>query len=183
MSLTIAPRPVEGIMRSGQAVMYFVFGLVVQTFFFDRKRGLKTKVNRTMFIVTLFMYLLSAAYWAYCVADVVDRMQGYISLAVNPFNVVSGSDAVLKWSPLFNAITLINYVLSDGIVVWRAWVICLRNHRKYIFQAYNQSAGMSFAINPAIFEVGTQSIDSSIQNNPLSEKGRLENRLSDDSFV
>ncbi|KAJ6527639.1 hypothetical protein B0H19DRAFT_860878, partial [Mycena capillaripes] len=25
------------------------------------------------------------------------------------------------------------YVLSDGVVVWRAWVICLRNQRKYLW--------------------------------------------------
>ncbi|KAJ7881411.1 hypothetical protein B0H13DRAFT_2049494 [Mycena leptocephala] len=65
------------------------------------QRGLKTKVNRTMFGITTFMYLLSAGYWVYSVLD-----------------FSSGPDP---------------YVLSDGIVVWRAWVITLRSHRKYMY--------------------------------------------------
>lgn len=76
--------------------------------YLERKRGLKTRVNRIMFILTLFMYTISAAYWAFSVADVVDRMQSYIRLAVNPLDIPNPGDAVLKWSPLFNAISLIN---------------------------------------------------------------------------
>jgi len=86
-----------------------------------------------MFAITLFMYLLSAAYWAYNIADGVDRMNGFISVAVNPFQRTFDHTRVTEWSPLFNAVTLINYVLSDGVVVWRAWVVCLRNHRKYLW--------------------------------------------------
>jgi len=132
--------------HSGQGVMYFIFGLVVQTFFFGAytiliwmstrmllERKLNTRVNQVMFGITTFMYVLSAAYWAYSVADGVDRMYEYIALAVNPFRATFDHTEVTKWSPLFNAVTLINYVLSDGVVVWRAWVICLRNHRKYLW--------------------------------------------------
>ncbi|KAJ7141386.1 hypothetical protein C8R44DRAFT_974912 [Mycena epipterygia] len=131
---------------AGNGVMYFIFGLVVQTFFFGvytvliwlstrmlLKRKLKTTVNRVMFGITTFMYLLSAAYWAYSVADGVDRMYEFIGLAVNPFKFLPDHTQVTQWSPLFNAVTLINYVLSDGVVVWRAWIICLRNHRKYLW--------------------------------------------------
>ncbi|KAJ7881412.1 hypothetical protein B0H13DRAFT_935198, partial [Mycena leptocephala] len=132
--------------NAGAGVMYFIFGLVVQTFFFGLytiliwlstrmllERKLKTRVNQVMFGITTFMYLLSAAYWAFSVADGVDRMYEFIGLAVNPFKVTFDHTEVTKWSPLFNAVTLINYVLSDGVVVWRAWVICLRNHRKYLW--------------------------------------------------
>ncbi|KAJ7838310.1 hypothetical protein B0H13DRAFT_2103624, partial [Mycena leptocephala] len=81
------------------------------------QRGLKTKVNRTMFGITTFMYLLSAGYWVYSVLDVVERMQNYTKLAANGTDSPSGADAVL----------------IDGIVVWRAWVITMRSHRKYMW--------------------------------------------------
>ncbi|KAJ7693373.1 hypothetical protein B0H17DRAFT_1059933 [Mycena rosella] len=139
---------VEGakVIRAGETLMYYMFGLVVQTFFFGAytiliwlstrmllNRGLKTRVNQIMFGITVFMYLLSVAYWAYSVADGADRMYQYIGLAINPSKTLPDHTLVTQWSPLFNAITLINYVLSDGVVIWRAWVICLRNHRKYLW--------------------------------------------------
>ncbi|KAJ7077257.1 hypothetical protein B0H15DRAFT_861942 [Mycena belliarum] len=128
----------------GNTVMYFALDLVAQTFFFGGysvlismstcmllKRGLKSTVNKVMFGLTLFMYLLSAGYWAYSVAGVVNRFRNYIALAADSSLDQTVND-VLKWSPLFNALTMIIYVLSDGIVVWRAWVICFRRHRKYM---------------------------------------------------
>ncbi|KAJ7141396.1 hypothetical protein C8R44DRAFT_693227 [Mycena epipterygia] len=128
-----------------QYIIYIVLGLVVQTFFFGvytvlivlstqmlLKRGLKTRSNKVMFTITVFMYLLSAAYWAYSVADVVDRMRNCINYPQNSFHCSAGPyDAVNKWSPLFNAIVLVNYIISDAVVVWRAWILCL-NHRKYL---------------------------------------------------
>ncbi|KAJ7141445.1 hypothetical protein C8R44DRAFT_659177, partial [Mycena epipterygia] len=133
------------IASTGQYLIYIVLGLVVQTFFFGvytvliglstrmlLKRGLKTRSNKVMFTITLFMYLLSAAYWAYSVADVVDRMRNYIDDLQNPLNHSATHDKVTKWSPLFNAIVLVNYILSDAVVVWRAWILCSRNHRKYL---------------------------------------------------
>ncbi|KAJ6564536.1 hypothetical protein B0H19DRAFT_79945 [Mycena capillaripes] len=143
----------------GQAMMYINFTLMVQTFFFggysvlillstrmllcvwkrecsfshcraNRKRGLKTQSLKAVFIVGLFMYILSAAFWAYSIADVISRIQAYIdpkntqwsrfyNQVTTPFN-------------LFNAIVLINFVLSDGIVAWRAWVISRRDYRRFI---------------------------------------------------
>jgi hypothetical protein len=64
-----------------------------------------------MFGITTFMYLLSAAYWAYSVADAVAQMHEYIALAVDPFRARFDHTEVTKWSPLFNAITLINVSL------------------------------------------------------------------------
>ncbi|KAJ6498954.1 hypothetical protein C8R45DRAFT_1210820 [Mycena sanguinolenta] len=134
------------ITSSGQAVMYDILGLIAQTFVFGvysvlnfmstrllLQRGLKTKVHKILFSITTFMYLLSAAYWCYSIANVTDRMRVYIQIATNKTDFSSQTDAVVRWSPLFNASVYINYALSDGIVIWRAWVICLRSHRKYMW--------------------------------------------------
>ncbi|KAJ7141413.1 hypothetical protein C8R44DRAFT_763377 [Mycena epipterygia] len=125
----------------GRTVIYFAFTLVAQTFFFGGytvlillatlimlKRGLKTGPNRALFIISLFMYILSTAYWAYSVADVVARMQFFI----DPEHPTLYNQ-VTKPYDLFNALVLINYALSDGIVVWRAWIICSRDHRKFLY--------------------------------------------------
>lgn len=127
-------------------VMYYLFGLVVQTFFFGAytiliflstrmmlKRTLSATVNKVMFGLTLFMYVLSVAYWCYSVADGANRLYSYIGLAINPAKVLPDHTQVTRWSPLFDALTLLNYVVSDGIVVWRAWVICLRKHRMFLW--------------------------------------------------
>ncbi|KAJ7899073.1 hypothetical protein B0H13DRAFT_1622855 [Mycena leptocephala] len=97
---------------------------------YDRKRGLKTRANHVMFIITNFMYLLSAANWGYSVADLVDRMRVDIRDPQDSDSPMH--DTVTKWSPLFNAVVLVNYIFSDAVVVWRAWIISFRNYRKYL---------------------------------------------------
>ncbi|KAJ7091854.1 hypothetical protein B0H15DRAFT_777783, partial [Mycena belliarum] len=97
------------------------------------KRTLSATVNKVMFGLTLFMYVLSVAYWCYSVADGANRLYSYIGLAINPAKVLPDHTQVTRWSPLFDALTLLNYVVSDGIVVWRAWVICLRKHRMFLW--------------------------------------------------
>ncbi|KAF8145301.1 hypothetical protein K438DRAFT_1991936 [Mycena galopus ATCC 62051] len=127
----------------GQAMMYINFTLMVQTFFFGGysvlillstrmllKRGLKTQSLKVVFIVGLFMYILSAAFWAYSIAEVIGRMQTYI----DPENAqwLHFYNQVTTPFDLFNALVLINFVLSDGIVAWRAWVISRRDFRRCI---------------------------------------------------
>ncbi|KAJ6594291.1 hypothetical protein B0H19DRAFT_1094854 [Mycena capillaripes] len=127
----------------GQSVIYYGFGLVVQTLVFGMysvliflstrmllRRGFKTRINLIMFTITSFMYLLSAGYWMFSCVYVADRMRIYMELTIT--GVDRGFDTIEHWFVMFNAIITINYVLSDGIVVWRAWVICLRSHRKYM---------------------------------------------------
>ncbi|KAJ6594248.1 hypothetical protein B0H19DRAFT_1094623 [Mycena capillaripes] len=133
------------IASAGESLIYSVVGLVVQTFFFGiytlltvlatrmlLKRGLKTRAraNHIMFMLTIFTYLLSMTYWIYSVADVADQMKVYNLILQN--GPTTGHDTITKWSPLFNALVLVNYVFSDAVVVWRAWIICFRSHRKYL---------------------------------------------------
>ncbi|KAF8145300.1 hypothetical protein K438DRAFT_1630341, partial [Mycena galopus ATCC 62051] len=94
------------------------------------KRGLKTQSLKILFIVGLFMYILSVAFWAYSIADVIGRIQTYI----DPENAqwLRFYNQVTTPFDLFNALVLINFVLSDGIVAWRAWVISRRDFRRCI---------------------------------------------------
>ncbi|KAF7364757.1 hypothetical protein MVEN_00345600 [Mycena venus] len=131
---------------SGQSViMYVVFDLVAQTFAFGvytlllclstrmlLKRGLKTQANRIMLFITLFMYLLSAAYWGYTIVYVANLLRSHIDV---PLKSLPNHDKISKWIPLLNAIVMINFVLSDGVVLWRAWVITppTRKMRKYLW--------------------------------------------------
>ncbi|KAJ6543272.1 hypothetical protein DFH09DRAFT_1368040 [Mycena vulgaris] len=100
-------------------------------------RGLKTRMDHFFFVSLLLMYTLSAAYWAYSVALGADRMHNYIKDVLSPADFSDDHTPVAKWSPLFNSLVLVNYVCSDAVVVWRAWIIAstpaYRNHRKYLY--------------------------------------------------
>ncbi|KAJ7899100.1 hypothetical protein B0H13DRAFT_2337245 [Mycena leptocephala] len=100
-----------------RAVVYFSFTLVVQTFFFggytvlmllstriSLKRGLKTGTTKALFFMGLFMYILSAAHWAYSIAYVICRMQVYI----NPNTLQFYYSPITKPFNLFNALILVN---------------------------------------------------------------------------
>ncbi|KAJ6594336.1 hypothetical protein B0H19DRAFT_1095048 [Mycena capillaripes] len=139
---SVDPNSPSYITGFGRSVIYFGFGLVGQTLVFGMysvliflstrmllRRGFKTKINLIMFTITSFMYLHSASYWMFSCVYVADRMRIYMEITTNGVNP---GDAIEHWYVMFNAIITINYVLSDGIVVWRAWVICLRSYRKYM---------------------------------------------------
>ncbi|KAJ6571450.1 hypothetical protein B0H19DRAFT_1231251 [Mycena capillaripes] len=139
-----SPKSVTAVASSSsvdESLMYDVLGVVGQTFFFGvytllisastrmlLKRGLKIQTNRLMLFVTLFMYLISALYWTYSVIYAADRLQNLIRASPT-----TGHDTITKWLPLFNAVVPLNFVFGDGVVVWRAWVICQRRLRKYLW--------------------------------------------------
>ncbi|KAJ7049661.1 hypothetical protein C8F01DRAFT_724521 [Mycena amicta] len=127
----------------GQAMMYKNFTLILHTFTFGAysvlmllsgrlswKRGLRAQSTKILFAVSLFMYILSAAFWVYDVAYGVGEMQNY----VDPTNVHWATFFRRVTVPfnLFNAVVLVNFVFTDAIVIWRAWVIC-SEHRKFLF--------------------------------------------------
>ncbi|KAJ6498919.1 hypothetical protein C8R45DRAFT_97726 [Mycena sanguinolenta] len=157
----------------GEGVLFYLIGLVVQTFFFGAytiliwlttrmllRRKLYARVNQVMFAITTFMYLLSAAYWAFCVFDEADRMRHYIAQAVDPSLLISDETRNGQWYPLFNAVTLINYVLSDGVVVWRARIICVEKRRKYMWITMGFLAVTSLSVTLTIaFRVANCVVD------------------------
>ncbi|KAF7376461.1 hypothetical protein MSAN_00061700 [Mycena sanguinolenta] len=142
--------PLPTLLAHAESVfIYDIVGIVLQTLFFGiytvvailssrmlLKRGLKTLGNRVLFIMTLLVYLLSTAYWVYSFAHMVERTMIFFRehQVPNPSNLTP-NDNLTKWSPLFNAIMLVNYIFSDVVVVWRAWILTYagwENYRKYL---------------------------------------------------
>jgi len=68
-----------------------------------RKRGLRSKSNMFTFVVTLFMFALSTAYWGASVANLVQKIQ---SILIDPSE--RSTTNVITYHLLFNAIILIN---------------------------------------------------------------------------
>jgi hypothetical protein len=95
-------------------------------------------------ILNVFMYLLSTAYWVFRIADLVSRIQFF-----EDHPQLSAVTPVTRFLPLFNALMLIivgvlfvaciplnldsQYVLCDGVVIWRARLVCSQGHRKYLY--------------------------------------------------
>ncbi|KAJ7618609.1 hypothetical protein FB45DRAFT_1007369 [Roridomyces roridus] len=128
---------------AGESMMYHNFTLTVATFFFGGysvlillstrmmlKRGLKTRSLRVLFFVGLFMYIISATFWTYSLVYVVGIVQAYIDPQNDQWMRFATQTSHLV--TFFNAIVLVNFVLSDGIVCWRSWVISRRDYPKLI---------------------------------------------------
>ncbi|KAJ7579016.1 hypothetical protein C8J56DRAFT_1169820 [Mycena floridula] len=108
---------------TAQTLVYGMYCLVVLiATYFMIKKGVKTKVSRWLLTMTLFMFFMSTLSW-------------YSSMA-NLVMVIKEVNHVPDLLSLFNALTLVNYILADGIVLWRAWVLCRNDNRKSLFFAF-----------------------------------------------
>ncbi|KAE9398310.1 hypothetical protein BT96DRAFT_1020176 [Gymnopus androsaceus JB14] len=108
--------------------LYAIIGIIPETFIYGvyscmfpvfvfvmLTKGLRTRVRKILFFMSLFMYIISTVHWSLSVANTILTFKNdFISPALD----------VSFYLPLFNAIILINYFLTDGVVVWRAWVLC-----------------------------------------------------------
>ncbi|KAL5525816.1 hypothetical protein ACEPAG_7153 [Sanghuangporus baumii] len=110
-----------------QTLFYGVYAALIPfSTHFLLKRKTMSKANKLMFSITIFMFLLSTTYW-------VSSVGNEISTLVVIFS--SSPDRLTVWSSLFtlfNSLLLINYVLTDGVVVWRAWVLCKDGSKKIL---------------------------------------------------
>lgn len=66
------------------------------------------------------MYSIATIHWSLSVAN---------TILVFKDDFLSSSLDVNLYLPVFSSIILINYVLTDGVVVWRAWVLCSESRR------------------------------------------------------
>ncbi|KAE9390780.1 hypothetical protein BT96DRAFT_832962, partial [Gymnopus androsaceus JB14] len=91
-------------------------------------RGLATRARKILFGITIFMFSLSTVYWIASISTLIQLIRAWF-LSVDP-----DTQTIPNYLPLFNALVLVNkryfYILTDGVVVWRAWVICAADGRK-----------------------------------------------------
>ncbi|KAF9068723.1 hypothetical protein BDP27DRAFT_1294856 [Rhodocollybia butyracea] len=111
-------------------ILYHSVGIVAQTFvygiytclmpistFVMLKTGLQTPIRKFLLGMTIFMYSISSVHWILSVVNIIQNIQFWF-LSSNP------DKNPPSLIPLFSALILVNYVLTDGVVVWRAWVLC-----------------------------------------------------------
>ncbi|KAJ7347014.1 hypothetical protein DFH08DRAFT_207968 [Mycena albidolilacea] len=124
-------------------VIQFVFDLVAQTFVFGLytlllclairmllRAGLKVRPNGVKLFLILFMCLLSAGYWTYTVVYAAHLLRAHLNVATLS---LSDHDGITQWLPLANAIAMLNFALTDGVIIWIAWALCHRQLRKYLW--------------------------------------------------
>ncbi|KAJ3785599.1 hypothetical protein GGU10DRAFT_268944, partial [Lentinula aff. detonsa] len=70
--------------------------------------------------LTTFMYTVTTMYMAASIANMIQLIQS-LFFGFSTRNVIN--------IQIFNALFLVNYGLTDGVVVWRAWVLCRYDHR------------------------------------------------------
>ncbi|KAF8502186.1 hypothetical protein F5888DRAFT_1176221 [Russula emetica] len=75
--------------------------------------------SRTMLLVTMvIMFALSTIYW------VISLVITFLVLRAWFSELDPATHFPPIWLPMFNAVLLVNLLITDGVVVWRAWVIC-----------------------------------------------------------
>ncbi|KAK0190541.1 hypothetical protein F5146DRAFT_1044688 [Armillaria mellea] len=103
-----------------QTLVYGMYAIIMPVCYAMLRRGLRRKSRIFLFAMLVFMFSLSTAYW-------ILTLYGDVNLIATSFLDRVSHDVPM---PLMNAIVLINYVLTDGVVVWRAWVICRDEYSK-----------------------------------------------------
>ncbi|KAH8980152.1 hypothetical protein EDB86DRAFT_2813917 [Lactarius hatsudake] len=95
------------------------------------KKGLHTPSQKTMFGVIVFMFSLSTASLAVSIADLIILIKAWylVTDLSESGGTKSPTEALLV---LFNSLAAISFSLTDGVVVWRAWVICHDECRKLL---------------------------------------------------
>ncbi|PBK66931.1 hypothetical protein ARMSODRAFT_959602 [Armillaria solidipes] len=92
------------------------------------KRGLQRKSHILLFCMLVFMFSLSTAYWILSLYnDVHITTASFVQISLDD---TASTHALQQAVPMMSALVLLNYVLTDGVVVWRAWVICQDGYRR-----------------------------------------------------
>ncbi|KAJ3755297.1 hypothetical protein EV360DRAFT_49963 [Lentinula raphanica] len=120
------------------------------------RRGLKTNARKVLFGVTIFMFLLSTSYWIASISTLIQLIQVWF-LAPDP-----DARSAPNYLPFFNALILVNYIITDGVVVWRAWVLCSVDGTRaltmclFMLGLATVSVSATIAIRIALIAINTQ---------------------------
>jgi len=114
-----------------------VINIICQTFFYGIyfclfpisiyvmvTKGLQGRSRKWLFAMIIIMFTLSTMNWIMCIVStfiMIDVCQGL-------FGVVPCK--LPDWLPIVNAaFQPINFIFTDGVVVWRAWALCSDQNR------------------------------------------------------
>ncbi|KAI9433156.1 hypothetical protein H4582DRAFT_2131786 [Lactarius indigo] len=150
-----------------QSVLYGIYAsLVPVSTYIMMKKGLRLLSQKILFGVILFMFSLSTAYLAVSIADLITLIKTwYLSMGLSESTGTnSPTEALLI---LFNALTPINYALTDGVVVWRAWIICRDEYRKLL------RVPIVMLVLTMLTVAATIGIRVFINTDPIRDKNRL----------
>ncbi|KAI0295056.1 hypothetical protein B0F90DRAFT_1753383, partial [Multifurca ochricompacta] len=138
--------PDEVFRSHGITLLYHTFNLMIQTFLYGKylciaisvstymiiQKGLRSPGQRVLFAVMIFMFSLSTAFLCVSMADSIVLIKAWY-LTINPStSTKTPTEDLLVF---FNALVVLNYVLTDGVVIWRAWVICRDEGKKLLVAA------------------------------------------------
>ncbi|KAH7874893.1 uncharacterized protein C8R40DRAFT_1171008 [Lentinula edodes] len=102
-----------------QTLVYGIYAVLVPvSSYVMLRRGLATRARKILFRISIFMFLLSTVYWIASVSTLIQLIQVWF-LASDP-----DAHSAPNYLPILNALALVNYIITDGVVVWRAWVLC-----------------------------------------------------------
>ncbi|KAK0491421.1 hypothetical protein IW261DRAFT_1437574 [Armillaria novae-zelandiae] len=125
----------------GLNVLYYTIRLTCQTLVYGMytilmpicsyvmlRRGVRGKSRILLFCMLVFMFSLSTAYWILSLYHIV-LLITTSSVHGLPLDTIASTYG-MQQGTLMNSIVLLNYVLTDGVVVWRAWVLCHDEYSK-----------------------------------------------------
>jgi len=81
-------------------------------------RGLYNRSRTMLFVAMVIMFALSTIYWVMSVVATFMVITAWFS------DLDSATHSPPNWLPIIGSVLLINFIITDGVVVWRAWVIC-----------------------------------------------------------
>ncbi|THU96103.1 hypothetical protein K435DRAFT_665107 [Dendrothele bispora CBS 962.96] len=90
------------------------------------------------------MFLLATVYWVLSFVTLIRLIQIWF---FDPNSTIQSQPTFL---PMWSAIVLLNYVLTDGVVVWRAWVLCQDQSRKALWFAIFFLVCSAFSVTATI---------------------------------
>ncbi|TFY70024.1 hypothetical protein EVG20_g2913 [Dentipellis fragilis] len=108
------------------SLFYGTFSVVFasSTYLLWRKHGLKSRTRSTVLIATTLMYCVATVHWSLLLAFtwilVTQSPDTSGPITLKSARLLANMDEVLVFLPI------INFLVSDAIVVWRAWLICGR---------------------------------------------------------
>jgi len=114
----------------GIAIESIFYGILVTLYIFSTRilvrKGLYKSSYRGMLIVTSIMFAASTSYWgvslAITVKNIRDLLINHVDASIaERFDIANTSVLNLYLAEVY--LPMVNYLLSDAVVVWRAWTL------------------------------------------------------------